>query len=151
MTSLVATMLAVTTSAAAGLADVGAASAPVAQAGTAATTAALASPSLLGAVFALLLVVALILALAWLLRRLPGSGFKPAAGLRVVASLAVGAKERIMVVEIGDAQLLIGVTAGGIRTLHALPEPLPVTAPTALPKLATSFAELLARRTGKGV
>ena len=58
------------------------------------------SPGLAGAFFALLLVLGLILGLAWMLRRLPGAGFRPADGLRVVASLQLGAKERAVVVEV---------------------------------------------------
>ncbi|WP_181393995.1 flagellar biosynthetic protein FliO, partial [Stenotrophomonas sp. HMWF003] len=77
-----------------------------------------AAPSMFGAVLALLAVLALIVGLGWLLKRMPGSGFRPAEGMRVVASLNVGAKERVVVVEVNGEQLLLGVTAGGINTLH---------------------------------
>ncbi|KLD76997.1 flagellar biosynthetic protein FliO [Xanthomonas hyacinthi] len=111
-------------------------------------------PSLLGAVFALLLVLGLILAMAWVLKRLPGSGFRPAEGLRVVASLAVGAKERVVVVEVNGEQLLLGVSAGGVRSLHHLPEPLPQAPPSSLPDLRQlrhlpDFAQLLAQKLRK--
>lgn len=86
-----------------------------------------ATPSLFGAVFALLLVLALIVGLGWLLKRMPGSGFRNTEGLRIVTSLAVGAKERVVVVEVNGQQLLLGVTAYGITPLHTLPEPLPPT------------------------
>jgi flagellar protein FliO/FliZ len=108
-------------------------------------------PSLIGAVFALLLVLGLILGMAWVLKRLPGSGFRPAEGLRVVASLTVGAKERVVVVEVNGTQLLLGVTAGGINTLHQLPEPLPTPPPARLPefKHLPNFAQLLQQRLRK--
>jgi flagellar protein FliO/FliZ len=83
-----------------------------------------AAPSLFGAVLALLAVLALVIGLGWLLKRMPGSGFRPAEGMKLVASLSVGAKERVVVVEVNGQQLLLGVTAGGINTLHTLPEPL---------------------------
>ncbi|KAG1246504.1 hypothetical protein G6F65_020649 [Rhizopus arrhizus] len=51
--------------------------------------------------------------------------------MKLVASLSVGAKERVVVVEVNGQQLLLGVTAGGINTLHTLPEPLPPPAPPA--------------------
>ncbi|MFB3128457.1 MAG: flagellar biosynthetic protein FliO, partial [Lysobacteraceae bacterium] len=92
-----------------------------------------AAPSLFGAVLALLAVLALVIGLGWLLKRLPGSGFRPAEGMKVVASLSVGAKERVVVVEVNGQQLLLGVTAGGINTLHTLPEPLPPPAPVRVP------------------
>ncbi|PWH27129.1 flagellar protein, partial [Xanthomonas euvesicatoria] len=74
--------------------------APVAAKATGVGAQAPSSPSLFGAVFALLLVLALIVGLGWLLKRMPGSGFRSTEGLRVVTSLAVGAKERVVVVEV---------------------------------------------------
>lgn len=100
-----------------------------------------AGPGLAGAFFALLLVLGLIVAIAWLVRRMPGVGLRAAPGLSVVASVAVGAKERLVVVAVGDQQLLIGIGAGGLRTLHVLAEPLPVAA---APK-PLDFPQMLAR------
>lgn len=110
-----------------------------------------AAPSMFGAVLALLVVLALIIGLGWLLKRMPGSGFRPAEGMRVVASLNVGAKERVVVIEVNGEQLLLGVTAGGISTLHHLPEPLPTPAPARLPDLKNlpNFAQLLQQRLRK--
>lgn len=110
-----------------------------------------AAPGMFGAVMALLAVLALIVGLGWLLKRMPGSGFRPAEGMRVVASLNVGAKERVVVVEVNGTQLLLGVTAGGINTLHALPEPLPTPPPPRLPdfKHLPNFSQLLQQRLRK--
>ena len=110
-----------------------------------------AAPSMLGAIAALLAVLALIVALGWLLKRLPGSGFRPSQGLKVVASLNVGAKERVVVVEVNGTQLLLGVTAGGICALHQLPEPLPAAAGPTLPPLKNlpNFAQLLNQKLRK--
>ncbi len=110
-----------------------------------------ATPSMFGAVLALLGVLALIVGLGWVLKRMPGSGFKPAEGLRVVASLNVGAKERVVVVDVNGQQLLLGVTAGGISTLHQLPESLPTPEPARLPDLKNlpNFAQLLQQRLRK--
>ncbi|WP_028917062.1 flagellar biosynthetic protein FliO [Pseudoxanthomonas sp. J35] len=110
-----------------------------------------AGPGLLGAFLALLLVLGLILALAWLLRRLPGTGLRQAEGLRVVASLALGARERAVVVQVGAEQLLLGVSPGGVRLLHALPAPLPPPSAPPLPDLKKlpDFAQLLAQRLRK--
>ncbi len=107
-----------------------------------------ATPGLFGAVMALLLVLLLIVGLGWLLKRLPGSSFRPAEGMKVIASLAVGARERVVVVEVNGQQLLLGVTAGGISTLHVLPEPLPEAPAPHLPQLP-HFAQLLAQKLRK--
>lgn len=99
-----------------------------------------------GAVAALIVVIALILALAWLAKRMPvlggGAGSNPA--LRLVGSLALGPRERLVVVAVGDTQLLLGVGAGGTRTLHTLSQPLPLAAAT-----TPAFAQLLAQHFGK--
>ncbi|ENE1254134.1 flagellar biosynthetic protein FliO [Stenotrophomonas maltophilia] len=110
-----------------------------------------AAPSLFGAVLALLAVLALVIGLGWLLKRLPGSGFRPAEGMKLVASLSVGAKERVVVVEVNGQQLLLGVTAGGINALHTLSEPLPPPAPVRVPdfKNLPNFAQLLQQRLRK--
>ncbi|HEU4775104.1 MAG TPA: flagellar biosynthetic protein FliO [Lysobacter sp.] len=99
-----------------------------------------------GGVMALLLVVGLILALAWLARRMPGVGAATVGNpaLRVVALLALGPRERVVVVEVGQTQLLLSVGAGGTRALHTLAEPLPATDATPSP-----FASLLAQHFGK--
>ncbi len=109
------------------------------------------APGLGGAFLALVLVLGLILGLAWLLKRLPGSGFRQADGLRVVASIPLGAKERAAVVQVGGEQLLLGIGAGGVRTLHVLPQPLPEPAPVQMPTLKTlpDFKQLLAQRLRK--
>ncbi|MDQ3206450.1 MAG: flagellar biosynthetic protein FliO [Pseudomonadota bacterium] len=94
-------------------------------------------------VLALLLVVGLILALAWLARRMPGAVASSGQSLRVLASLGVGQRERLMVVAVGQTQLLLGVGPGGTRTLHTLTEPLP------MPDAPAPFAQLLAQQFGK--
>lgn len=99
-----------------------------------------AAPSIGGTVLALLLVLGLILAMAWLLRRMPGNRFAGNAALRPVASLALGARERLMVVEVGGEQLLLGITASSIQLLHKLETPLTGDSAT------SGFADLLARR-----
>lgn len=105
------------------------------------------SPGIGGALVGLILVLGLILGLAWLLKRLPGAGLgmRPAGQMRVVSMLSVGAKERVVVIEVGTQQLLIGVTAGGITALHTLSEPLPPAPAPTMP----NFAELLAKRLRK--
>jgi len=109
------------------------------------------APGLFGAVMALLLVLALIVGLGWLLKRMPGSRFRQAEGLKVVANLTLGAKERVAVVEVNGQQLLLGITAGAISTLYQLPEPLPQAPAPALPNLSQlpNFAQLLSQKLRK--
>jgi len=69
----------------------------------------------------LAVVIGLVFACAWLARRF---GFQPArrgGPLKVVSSVAVGAKESATIVEIGDTWLVLGVAPGNVRLLHTLP------------------------------
>lgn len=77
---------------------------------------------------ALLGIILLILAAAWLVKRL-GFAAKPTAapGLKISASVSLGARERVVVVDVEDARLVLGVTANQINVLHTLP-PAAVTA-----------------------
>lgn len=98
-----------------------------------------------GAVLALVLVVGLIVALGWFARRMPGIGGASNPALRVLGSLSLGPRERVVVVAVGDTQLLIGTGATGTRVLHTLDTPLPV--PEAKP--TPVFAQVLAQQFGK--
>ena len=101
-----------------------------------------------GTVFALVFVLGLILALAWLAKRMPGLAGASNPSLRLVASLSLGPRERVVVVDVGGTQLLLGVGAGGTRALHTLDAPLPASERpqrAALPP----FAQLLAQQFGK--
>lgn len=67
----------------------------------------------------LVLVLGLILALAWLLGRLRGGAGGAGAGpLRAHAQLALGIKERVVLIEAAGAWLLLGVVPGRIELLH---------------------------------
>ena len=102
--------------------------------------------SLGGAVFSLVLVVGLILALGWLAKRMPGMQRGGSASqLKVVASVSLGPRERAVVLDVGGQQLLVGVGQGGVRTLHTLEHPLPVVESTA----PSAFAQVLAQQFGK--
>jgi flagellar protein FliO/FliZ len=98
-----------------------------------------------GTLFALALVLGLIFGLAWLARRMPGLAGTRGNGLRIVASTALGARERLLVVEVGGQQLLLATGTAGTRLLHTLETPLPVEAPAQ----PVPFAQLLAQQFGK--
>ncbi|MFN3545403.1 MAG: flagellar biosynthetic protein FliO [Thiobacillus sp.] len=71
-----------------------------------------------GLAFVLLLIVAT----GWVTRRF-GIG-RPASGnlLNVVSSAAVGTRERVVVVEIGETWLVVGVAPGSVNALASLPK-----------------------------
>lgn len=73
-----------------------------------------------------LLFLALMVAAAWwLLRRVNGAQWPllPRAAMKVVASLPLGQRERVVVVEIAGQQWLLGVTPAQVTLLHRFDEP----------------------------
>lgn len=78
-------------------------------------------------VFALALVIALIFAIGWSVRRVSGVNAGPSRHLKMIAAIPVGARERIAVIEVGERQILVGITSQQITRLMELPEPLDVS------------------------
>lgn len=79
--------------------------------------------SLTQVTLALLLVLGVVFAAAWVTRRVRGFGRFGGGALQVVAEIGVGTKERVVLVQVGKQQLLIGVAPGRVNTLHVLTEP----------------------------
>ena len=90
----------------------------------------------------LVLVILFIFVLAWVLRRLPAvQGHGPGL-IQILAVRSIGARERLMLIQVGEEQVLVGVTPTGMRTLHRLTHP--VSLPPEEPRPA-DFASLLGR------
>jgi flagellar protein FliO/FliZ len=102
----------------------------------------LAAANLLQLLFGLIVVLVAIGATAILLRRLGRLPQGPAA-MRVIGGLSLGARERAVLVQVGDKQILLGVAPGRVATLHVLERP--VDTGGAAPLTAGSFAERLAQ------
>ena len=72
-------------------------------------------------------IIAFILIATWLAKRFGLAGKTAGTrGLKVSASTTLGPRERVVIVEVDDARLVLGVTASNINVLHKLP-PAPVT------------------------
>ena len=69
---------------------------------------------------ALLLIVGLLGATAWLARKISGGKGFGQGGMRVIGGVALGPKERIVLLEVGEQWLVVGIVPGQIRTLHTL-------------------------------
>jgi flagellar protein FliO/FliZ len=102
-------------------------------------------------VLALAVVLALLFASLWLLKRLSAPRGDAAGLMRVVAGTAVGARERVVVVEVGTTWLVLGVAPGRVSALAEIPRAnLP---PEAQSQQAKDFAgrlrQLLDRRNAR--
>lgn len=71
----------------------------------------------------LVAVVAVIYGCAWIIRRMNGMTGMNNSAMRVVSVMAVGTRERVVLVEVGGKQILLGITPSAIRTLHVFDEP----------------------------
>ena len=71
----------------------------------------------------LAVVVGTIVFMAWLLRRGGHMSSSTTNVLRVISVLSVGAREKVILVKVGEEQVLIGVAPGNIRSLHVLSTP----------------------------
>jgi len=98
-------------------------------------------------VFGLLLVVGLIFALAWLLRRMQGAAPRGGQVIEIIGSRTIGPRDRLLLVQVGKEQILIGHTPGSIEALHVLAEPVEV--PAAARQAAPEFAQRLMELMGK--
>lgn len=86
-----------------------------------AVTSATGAGALAQAGLGLFAIIALILGLAWLARRAGLVRHVQGGLMKVVGSTSLGARQRLLLVEVGDTWLVLGVSAGEIRTLHTLP------------------------------
>jgi flagellar biosynthetic protein FliO len=77
--------------------------------------------SLLQTLFALILVLAVLGALAWFLKRYGPKVGGGNANVRVVGSLNLGGRERIVVVEVGNEWIVVGASPGRINALATMP------------------------------
>ena len=72
----------------------------------------------------LIFVVGFILLLAWGLKRMKVPSLVNQRGLSIVRQIGVGNRERIMIVQAGEEQFLVGVTSQSIQLISKLESPL---------------------------
>lgn len=77
--------------------------------------------SALQMVLGLLVVLGLLLGALWLLKRLSQPRGAAAGLMRVVAGVAIGPRERVVILELGSSWLVLGVAPGQVTTLAEIP------------------------------
>ena len=71
----------------------------------------------------LTLIIGILFVGAYLLRKLNGGrSFGNTGPLRIVGGLMISTRERIVLVEVGDSWIVVGIVPGQIKTLHTLPK-----------------------------
>src|SRR5471032_772242 len=102
--------------------------------------------SLLQTIFALIFVLALLMGLAWFMKRYGAKAMGSNARMRVVSSLSLGGRERVVLLEVGDQWIVVGASPGRVNALATLPRQesdLPQLAAAQNGPAAASFSEWL--------
>lgn len=69
----------------------------------------------------LILILVCLFLCAFLAQKFMGNARLGSKGLRLLGGIALGPRERIVLVEAGEQWLVVGVVPGQIRTLHRMP------------------------------
>ncbi len=99
--------------------------------------------SILQLILMLLFVVGLILFAAWFFRRLGHFGGSGNQVIRYLGGISVGQRERVVLIEVGETQLLIGVAPGRVEKLHKLDVPIDIDATTSNSPFARKLVEVM--------
>lgn len=97
------------------------------------------------------LVLALLMGSLWLLKRISTPHGAAGHVLKVISAVGVGPRERVVVVEIDEKWLVLGVAPGSITALHELPRrelPAQPHLPP-LPEFAARLKSILDRRNAR--
>ena len=97
---------------------------------------------------ALILVLGAVFVVSLILRYLQRRTGANTGHLRILQVLSVGAKDRVLLVQVGVDQILMGVSTAGIQHLHTLTEPVEVLEDQTN-KPAASFEKTITSLTGK--
>lgn len=94
----------------------------------------------------LILVVAAIFILAWLVKKMNLTPQSQTGLIKVVAGLNLGTRERVVLLEVGGEQILVGLCPGRMEKLHTLATPVDTDSLVldSSPTIQSKFAQLLA-------
>jgi flagellar protein FliO/FliZ len=96
----------------------------------------------------LIAIVALILVISWALKRLKLAGPRGSGDIAVVDELSVGPRERIVLIRVGESQVLVGIGAGGLVPLTPLALPIVLKGGTPAPPFAERLRDMMKRPGG---
>ena len=97
----------------------------------------------------LLVVIGAILAMAWAIRRMGHVQARVSGALKVLGGMSLGQRERVVLMQVGEQQILVGIATGNIRTLLVLDKPISVDEPARHPDEGNFAQKLQAMLKGK--
>jgi flagellar protein FliO/FliZ len=108
----------------------------------------LSAGSLAQLALSLFAIVALILALSWLLKRFRVALPQGSGDMAVLDQVSIGPRERIALVRVGDCQVLVGIGAGGMVALTPLARPIALSGAARAPAFAERLRDMMKRPGG---
>jgi len=93
----------------------------------------------------LVAIVALIFAISWALKRLRLAGPKGSGEIAVLDALSIGPRDRIVLVRVGESQVLLGISGAGMVALTPLAAPIALKGGTGAPAFAERLRDLMRR------
>ncbi len=97
-------------------------------------------------ILSLAIILLLIFISAWLMKRFGKVNGLASNHMKVLGNMSVGQRERIILLEVGDEQLLIGVTSSKISLLHELKEPIDVSSSFSPVGIKNNLSQVFAKR-----
>ncbi len=80
--------------------------------------------TLLETVAGLVFVLVIIVALGWGVKRFSRSSLSGKGVIAILGGVSLGQRERAVLIQVGETQLLVGVAPGRVQTLHVLENPI---------------------------
>lgn len=96
----------------------------------------------------LIAIVALILAISWAMKRLKLAGSRGSGEIAVIDELNLSPRDRIVLIRVGESQLLVGVGASGPVALTPLAAPIVLKSGAPQPAFAERLRDLMKRPGG---
>jgi flagellar protein FliO/FliZ len=93
----------------------------------------------------LLLIVALIFAISWIVKRFKLAGPRGRGDIALLDQLSIGPRERIVLIRVGDRQVLVGVGPAGMVGLTPLETTIQTTSSPDAPLFADRLREFVKR------
>ena len=91
---------------------------------------------LLQVIGSFVVVILLLIGVLLLLRRFNGVSSQMSGNMRVISSVGVGQRERVVLLQVGVEQILIGVGPGNVRKIHAFDQPVVEASPSTTPNFS---------------
>ncbi len=103
--------------------------------------------SILQMLTGLVIVLLLLAGVVWMLRRMGTLRQQGPGAMRVLGAVAVGQRERVVLIEVAQTWLFVGVAPGSVNALHSMPKSaeLPTHSSMPLPQSGSPFASWLQR------